>query len=331
MDVQFDVLEWSEESYRIFDVPQETPLACENYFDSIHPDDRDMVDQAWQAALGGAPYSVEHRIIVGDTLKWVHQHADLEFDGEGALRGAFGTTQDITEGKRAEEELKRALAAKDDFLSMVSHEMRTPLTAILGNASLLLGPALLGEERQSLLEDIREGAERLAGIINNMLALARVQAGRKMGLAKISLCAVVEQLASQHRMRYGQRRLQVRVEGEVPDVTAAKEYLSHILSNLLENAEKYTPHNEPIEIELRHEGNEVAVRVLDRGIGLTAEEAANIFEPFYRSKRIADISPGVGIGLAVSKRLVEAQGGRIWALSRDGGGSEFGFTVPVAP
>jgi signal transduction histidine kinase len=112
-------------------------------------------------------------------------------------------------------------------------------------------------------------------------------------------------------------------------VKASKTYLTHIVSNLLENAEKYTSPDEPIEVEVAGDDGEAAVvRVLDRGIGLTVEEKEHIFEPFYRSARISGVAAGVGIGLSVCKRLVEEQGGRIWAASRAAGGSEFGFTVP---
>jgi signal transduction histidine kinase len=106
--------------------------------------------------------------------------------------------------------------------------------------------------------------------------------------------------------------------------------MRHVLANLIENAEKYSPLQEAIEVELRREGDEVTVRVLDRGAGLTEDEVEHVFEAFYRSPRLARGSSGMGIGLSVCKRLVEEQDGRIWALPRPGGGSEFGFSLPVA-
>jgi PAS domain S-box-containing protein len=95
-------LQWSEQTYRIFGIPQGTPLTYEKFLATVHSDDRQFTDQAWQAALGGEPYDIEHRIIVGDELKWVRERAELEFDGEGKLLGGFGTVQDITERKRNE-------------------------------------------------------------------------------------------------------------------------------------------------------------------------------------------------------------------------------------
>jgi PAS domain S-box-containing protein len=331
LDVQNDVLEWSEESYRLFGIAPGRPLTYEAFLSFVHPEDSERVDQAWQAALGGAPYDIDHRIIIDGKTKWIRERAELEFDEHGELRGGFGTCQDITERKQAEEELRRANAIKDDFMGMVSHEMRTPLTAIMGSAALLLDPACLtAGESCELVDDIRAGAERLAAIIENMLTLARAQA-RKPELGQVAIDDVVDQVITRHRDRYGAREVRKSVFDGAPVAMASKEYVVHILSNLLENAEKYTPRDSAIEIELRRDGDELAIRVLDRGIGLNPEEMERIFEPFYRSPRVDKLSSGVGIGLTVSKRLVEAMGGRIWAAPREGGGSEFGFMLATAP
>jgi len=200
----------------------------------------------------------------------------------------------------------------------------------MGSASLLLDPASLtaGESRE-LVDHIRGGAERLAAIVENMLSLARAQA-RRPELGPVAVGDVVDEVVTKHRSRYGARQVRKTVVGETPVVVASKEYIVHILSNLLENAEKYTSRDSPIEVEMRRDGDEIAVRVLDRGIGLTPEEAEKAFEPFYRSPRVDKVSSGVGIGLTVSKRLVEAMGGRIWAAPREGGGSEFGFALATA-
>lgn len=183
-----------------------------------------------------------------------------------------------------------------------------------------------------MLRDIAEAGKRLAGTIDNMLALARLEAGRRTVIEPLSAQAVVAEITEQHGMRYEHRRIEVRAVDDSSKVLASREYLGHILSNLLENAEKYTPKDELIAIELRADGNDATLRVVDRGIGLTPEEAEHIFEPFYRSQRIAAISPGMGIGLSVCKRLVEAQGGRIWVESAgEGKGSTFVITLPASP
>jgi PAS domain S-box-containing protein len=108
MDTRSNVLLWSDETYRIFGLAQGTPMTYETFLAVVHPDDRQYVDQQWTAALRGEPYDVEHRIVVGDAVKWVRERAELEFDSEGVLLGGFGTVQDITERKHAEEALRRS-------------------------------------------------------------------------------------------------------------------------------------------------------------------------------------------------------------------------------
>ena len=106
LDVRRNELLWSDETYRIFGIPMGTPLTYETFLATVHPDDREYVDRMWTAALRGEPYDIEHRIVVGDTVRWVRERAELEFDEEGALCGGFGTAQDITERKRADEALR---------------------------------------------------------------------------------------------------------------------------------------------------------------------------------------------------------------------------------
>lgn len=108
LDVRKNELLWSDESWRIFGVPEGTPLTYETFLSTIHPDDREYVDTRWAAALSGEPYDIEHRIVVDDMIKWVRERAELEFDAQGILRGGFGTTQDITERKRTEDAILRA-------------------------------------------------------------------------------------------------------------------------------------------------------------------------------------------------------------------------------
>jgi PAS domain S-box-containing protein len=106
LDVQRDQLQWSDEIHRIFDIPKGMPMTYETFLSSVHPEDRQYVDQRWTAALRGEPYDIEHRIMVGNETRWIHERAELEFDSQGLLKGGFGTAQDVTEKKRAENELR---------------------------------------------------------------------------------------------------------------------------------------------------------------------------------------------------------------------------------
>ena len=117
LDVQRNQLLWSDETHRIFGIPRETPMTYETFLSSVHPEDREYVDRKWTAALHGEPYDIEHRIIVGNEVKWVREKAELEFDSQGLLKGGFGTVQDITERKRIENELR----VKDYAVSLSYH------------------------------------------------------------------------------------------------------------------------------------------------------------------------------------------------------------------
>jgi PAS domain S-box-containing protein len=106
LDVRDNVLLWSDENHRIFGIPKGTPLTYETFLSTVHPDDREYVDRMWKAALHGEPYDIEHRLIADGMVKWVRERAELEFDEQGTLLGGFGTTQDITVRKLAEERLR---------------------------------------------------------------------------------------------------------------------------------------------------------------------------------------------------------------------------------
>lgn len=127
LDVRNDVLEWSDENHRIFGIPKGEPLSYETFLSTIHPDDRQHVDQAWKAALAGEPYDIEHRILRDGEVRWVREKAFLEFEQDGALRGGFGITQDITDRKEAEEALRRS---RDELEHRVAERTADLLTVI---------------------------------------------------------------------------------------------------------------------------------------------------------------------------------------------------------
>jgi signal transduction histidine kinase len=178
---------------------------------------------------------------------------------------------------------------------------------------------------------IREGAERLSGTIENLLALARVQTGQTATVEPLELCDLVTTAANQHRACYPDRALETTAPAPGLKVLGSRMYLKHMLANILLNAEKYTPSGKAIFVEVSKEGAEAVVRVVDQGIGLTPEDMEHIFEPCYCSPRMSQTSSGVGVGLTLCKRLAEEQGGRMWVESAgEGRGSVFGFTLPLA-
>ena len=229
-------------------------------------------------------------------------------------------------------ELAEATAAKDEFLGMVSHELKTPITTIMGNAEVLRKRAALIDEesRSAALADIGHDAERLNRIIANLLMLARVDRGAAAEWEPILMKHLLDRMVEEHRQQHPYRTIRLEREGAPAPVIGVIGYVEQVLQNLLSNAEKYSPADQPIDVVVRTADEHVEVRVLDRGSGIPPDEVDQLFTAFYRSPRTSGSAKGVGIGLAVCKRLIEAQRGTIWVQARQGGGTEFGFSLPAA-
>jgi two-component system, sensor histidine kinase and response regulator len=244
-------------------------------------------------------------------------------------RHAVELEQRIEERTR---ELVQANRAKDEFLGLVSHELRTPITVILGNADLLQrrGDRLGPEMRARALADLRLEAQRLQRVIENLLVLARLEYGQRVESEPVLLRHLILEQMDAHRQAYPDRPLRLTPDDrDLPVVLAEPTHVELVLRNLLNNAEKYSRPATEIDVVLHIQPEELQISVLDRGEGIRPEEAEEIFAPFYRSPSLSSTALGMGIGLAVCKRLVEANKGRVWARPREGGGSEFGFSLPI--
>ena len=254
------------------------------------------------------------------------------YDVAGKLVGAVNVLVDITERRRAEEALLASNAVKDEFLGLVSHELRTPVTTIFGNARLLRdrGERIGEPDRQSMIADVAEDSERLLGIIENLLLLTRLGAGPNIDLEPQVLAHLVRKSIDSFRRRHPGRRVTLHSEPRHIIVEADRTYLELVMENLLSNADKYSPAQAEIEVVLRVDDTEASVSVLDRGIGIAPADAEKLFTPFYRTDAAKSHANGIGIGLAVCKRVIDSQGGRIWARPRQGGGSELAFALPLA-
>lgn len=261
------------------------------------------------------------------------EEQDFELLHEVARRAgqAFGHSLLYEESLRIAEELRIANGAKDEFLGTVSHELRTPITVVLGNASLLATRHEQMDEAtiSASLNDLLGQAERLHRVVENMLILTRLETGTvdtEPVLISSSIGRVISEAQRQQPGRV------IRLESRDWDLFAlgAEAYIHQVMLNYLQNAIRYSALDTPIDVTVQQQGHTVEVRVLDQGIGLTPEELQTIFTPFYRSPRIPEDQRGIGIGLSVCKRLIEALGGTVWARPRDDAGAEFGFSLPVA-
>ncbi len=228
--------------------------------------------------------------------------------------------------------LRRTDELKTALLNAVSHDLRTPLASIIASAGSLRqhDVAWTDEERQEFAVAIEEEALRLNQIVGNLLDLSRLEGGSlKPEKGWYDLGALVDDVLGRLKRLTARHPIAVDVPDDLPPVFLDYVAIDQVLSNLIENAIKYTPADAEIRISARQSDSEVRVEVADRGPGVPASALPCLFEPFYRVSEQGPRPKGTGLGLAVAKGLVEAHGGRIWAENRPEGGSRFVFTLPL--
>ncbi len=207
------------------------------------------------------------------------------------------------------------------------------MTTIYGGAAVLTrGGATLGlEARIELLQDIAAEADRLYRLVEDLMVLARFDEGLEIADEPTLLQHVIPVVVDQERSRWPTVTFDAAVPASLPVVRGDETAVEQVLRNLLSNAAKYSEGEGSVEVSVEPGDDEVIVRILDRGPGVDPDETSHLFDPFYRSPNTSSIATGTGIGLYVSRRLIDAMGGRIWAQPRKGGGSEFGFSLRCFP
>ena len=243
------------------------------------------------------------------------------------------SNKSLAETNRA---LEQASHAKSDFMAKMSHELRTPLNVIIGFAELMLDqvPGEINDEQRQCLDDVLDSGQHLLGLINDILDLSKIEAGKvELRLTDIVLPDVVESLRSAMMPILDARKqsLDVELEEGLPLVYADKARLRQVLLNLLSNSTKFTPDGGKLKIEAVRDGDWCQVSVVDNGVGIKEEDWERIFDPFYQvDSSMPKREEGTGLGLALVKQIVEQHGGRVWVASEYGKGSRFTFTLPLA-
>lgn len=233
--------------------------------------------------------------------------------------------------------VEAANQAKTEFISFVSHELKQPMTAIKGYTDLLVKGLAgdLTETQRSFLEVIRSNVNRMDTMVQELLDISRIESGRlRLEIGQVVLRETIEEAvrAIRHEIEAKRQTLEVEITDPLPPVRADRNRVVQILTNLLSNAYKYTPEEGRIRVTVQPNGGFVVCSVSDTGIGIAPEERERLFTKFFRSQHPAVRNvPGTGLGLVITKSLVELQGGQIWVESEPGKGSTFTFTLPVAP
>ena len=247
----------------------------------------------------------------------------------GLILGTVYLFDDITREKEIDQ-------MKSDFISLVSHELRTPLTSIIGFVSFILdGKAgAINDRQRNSLARVQRQSKRLAALINDLLDISRIESGRiQMDQAPVSLLEIVTQRIEEIRPQADEKsiRLVLTAPESVPEVLGDEARLGQVFTNLIGNAIKFTPDNGEVSVKVEADGNLLHVEVIDTGPGIPPEERQKIFDKFYQ---LSDISTrqqgGSGLGLSISKSIVEAHGGKLWIDDgNQGKGSNFQFVLPL--
>ena len=320
---------------------------------AIHDDDRERVKQS-MTRQADAPYSEEYRVIQPDgSVHWIKDQSYPIQDQNGVTYRIAGIAEDITEEKfahelleqrvkerteslhqkedeliAAKEEAERANLAKSEFLSRMSHELRTPLNAILGFTQLLELDKTLNSNQLDSIHEIHHGGEHLLDLINEVLDLTRIESGNlDIATVQINVCDIMEECITLSQPLLTQYDVSLSTENECAadtDVYADKTRLKQIILNLISNACKYNRKGGSIDITCSNtKDNRIRLSVKDTGTGIAEKHHKSIFEPFNRLDAEHSNIEGTGIGLTITKQLIEVMGGDIGFESEQGVGSTF--------
>ncbi len=250
-------------------------------------------------------------------------------DELGGVQGVVTLFEDVTRFK----DLDRL---KSDFIATVSHEFRTPLTSI--NMTIdILSQQILGTttpQQQELLANAKDDCDRLTKLVKELLDLSRLESGRyEMKLEPINLPHLLDTALKPLQLPFKEKQidLQVHIDGNLPILWGDHQQLTWVITNLVNNALRYTMEDGRVCVSAERVGDEIQVHVSDTGRGIPREALDHIFEKFVQVRAATETTPGsVGLGLAIAKQVVEDHGGRIWVSSQVGRGSTFSFTLPIA-
>ena len=342
-------LVWSERIGPLFGYGHQVPeTTYENFLAAVHPDDRqDVINAVNKCVDQGIDYNIEHRVLWPDgTVHWVQEMGDVIRDENNKPVRMLGVVMDINERKSAEiamlsakEEAETANRAKSQFLSNMSHELRTPLNAIIGFSQLLQidsSPPLSDHQLENI-DEIYKAGNHLLDLINEVLDLARIEAGRiEMSIEPVDVSKVVADtmqliypLAKKRGIDISFYKSGVEISSEQlleqrAQVKADRTRLRQVLLNLLSNAVKYNSENGKLIIACEAvDGDRLRISITDTGNGLSSEQQTQLFKVFERIGEENSNIEGTGIGLVITKSLVELMGGSIGVNSKIGEGSTF--------
>ncbi|TAK29540.1 MAG: response regulator [Chloroflexota bacterium] len=262
---------------------------------------------------------------------WLSSSAGPVRGTDGTLMGAVATFVDITPLHESEQQRERLLERQQEYISLISHDLRTPLTVIQGQAQLLLRKLQQEDpngSKQRSAESVLTSAKRMNAMIQDLVDAARLE-GRQLRVEPqpLDLVSFVHDLTERLAVTLPVERIRIEAHGNLPQVMADPNKLERILVNLLSNALKYSAPHSPVTVRVTSGTNAVVTAVVDEGAGISPQELPRLFERYYRVQADRPGKEGLGLGLYITRGLVEAHGGHIWVESEVGKGSTFYFTL----
>ena len=238
--------------------------------------------------------------------------------------GSVATFHDITY-------LKELDNLKNEFITTVSHDIRSPLTSIMGYVNLIERSGEVNEQQSEFIEHVKQSADSITELINDLLDLGRVEGTVEENIQPLSISPIIQETVEAYKNQINDRKQVVSVLApeDLPLINGNSLQIRQMMDNLLGNAIKYTPVGGLISVSAEQEDGQVIIQVSDSGPGIPVEEHAKIFQKFYRSKNVDKSVPGTGLGLAITKTIVDNHHGRVWVNSHIGSGSTFVVMLPA--
>jgi signal transduction histidine kinase/putative methionine-R-sulfoxide reductase with GAF domain len=299
------------------------------YWSLIHPDDRARVEQVLKNHFEtGSPFSEEYRIAAGQgTYVNVADRATAIRNQRGTPVRLIGGLSDITERKYAEQ-------MKSDFVSFVTHQLRTPLSGMKWMLELAADSMSDPEEARSYIQDARMSTDRLIGMVNDLLDISRLERGKlQLTFHNLDVVQITQSIIDEisHLAVEKEQSLTTEITPEVPPVYGDAQLLRQAILNLISNAIKYTPSGGKIHVRIERDDTQVLWSVKDTGIGIPKADVAKLFEKFYRAGNVLAVeTEGTGLGLYLVRLIADRFGGKVRCESTEGAGSKFLLALPIA-
>ena len=332
LDVTTGLLHWNERCRTMFGISHLNPITYEKDFvGGLHPDDRErilrVIEDVLDITVNNGNYDTEFRTIgVEDKkIRWLRAKGKAYFDENNQPVRFTGAVMDITEQKT--DELR-----KNDFIGMVSHELKTPLTT-LSAVLQIASQKLKDSDDKQLLNAITRGnvqVKRMTGMIHGFLNVSRLESGKMLIEKQVfDISQLLVEVVTELKMIEKNHPIHLSVCDPI-EITADRDKINSVISNLINNAVKYSPQGKPITINCERHGTEIIVSVRDEGIGINQNDLTSIFDRYYRaeSSKAKNIA-GFGIGLYLSFEIITRHNGKIWAESELAAGSTFYFSLPL--